>query len=331
MSERPIFILGVHKSGTSLLRSLLDGHPALHAIPLETHFPWCLGLPCQYPRRHARGVHPMDHGSIQARMRSVVEEYQRGGDPRADAYLPGRFNLAAFDAYLASHLPAARSIAEQFTHYRDAIQQSLTGSPVPPGLRSVEKSVDNVEHAAWLLKHFPGARFVFILRNPYANLHSFGRFTASKGRFPSLAQPLRTIELGFHFAALYRSTMPEVHIVRYEDLLTAPRPTMTAIADHLDLPWDDTLLSPTALGESWGGNSGTGQAMERIDPTQAERWKADISAIEVDLVNRSSLRGYLEDEGYPPHTMKGVWQPEPGTSWRTYLRNRLFRLFTDGS
>ena len=36
--SRPIFLLGCHKSGTSLLRSLLDGHPDLFVIPIETHF-----------------------------------------------------------------------------------------------------------------------------------------------------------------------------------------------------------------------------------------------------------------------------------------------------
>ena len=34
----PIFLLGSHKSGTSLLRSLLDGHPDLDVLPREAHF-----------------------------------------------------------------------------------------------------------------------------------------------------------------------------------------------------------------------------------------------------------------------------------------------------
>jgi hypothetical protein len=37
LMNQSIFILGAHKSGSSLLRSLLDGHPQLFAIPLETH------------------------------------------------------------------------------------------------------------------------------------------------------------------------------------------------------------------------------------------------------------------------------------------------------
>ena len=33
----PVFLLGSHKSGSSLLRSLLDGHPELAVLPKETH------------------------------------------------------------------------------------------------------------------------------------------------------------------------------------------------------------------------------------------------------------------------------------------------------
>src|SRR6056297_1880138 len=35
--KRKVFILGCHKSGTSLLRSLLDGHKELFVIPIEAH------------------------------------------------------------------------------------------------------------------------------------------------------------------------------------------------------------------------------------------------------------------------------------------------------
>lgn len=36
--ESPIFILGCHKSRTSLLRALFDGHDDLFVVPFETHF-----------------------------------------------------------------------------------------------------------------------------------------------------------------------------------------------------------------------------------------------------------------------------------------------------
>ena len=41
---KPIFILGAHKSGTSYLRALLDGHPDLYVVPLEAHYFQHLGF-----------------------------------------------------------------------------------------------------------------------------------------------------------------------------------------------------------------------------------------------------------------------------------------------
>ena len=38
MNEHPIFLVGAHKSGTSLLRSILDGHPELFTVPFESHY-----------------------------------------------------------------------------------------------------------------------------------------------------------------------------------------------------------------------------------------------------------------------------------------------------
>ena len=35
LASRPVFICGAHRSGTTLLRNLLDGHPALGVLPSE--------------------------------------------------------------------------------------------------------------------------------------------------------------------------------------------------------------------------------------------------------------------------------------------------------
>lgn len=38
MDQKPIFIVGARKSGSSLLRSLFDGHSQLWVIPIETQY-----------------------------------------------------------------------------------------------------------------------------------------------------------------------------------------------------------------------------------------------------------------------------------------------------
>ncbi|MGI8607235.1 MAG: sulfotransferase, partial [Gaiellaceae bacterium] len=49
--KRPVFILGAHKSGTSLLRSLLDATPGFFVLPKEPHFFAYSGRWIDYPLR----------------------------------------------------------------------------------------------------------------------------------------------------------------------------------------------------------------------------------------------------------------------------------------
>ena len=51
MNQKPIFIFGPHKSGTSLLRSLLDGHPDLFSIPIESHVFSGMGMGIRYEKK----------------------------------------------------------------------------------------------------------------------------------------------------------------------------------------------------------------------------------------------------------------------------------------
>ena len=43
--ERPVFVVGYPKSGTTLVVSLLDGHPQLVVFPEETEFMRAIGSP----------------------------------------------------------------------------------------------------------------------------------------------------------------------------------------------------------------------------------------------------------------------------------------------
>ncbi len=38
VAMRPVFVCGVHRSGTTLVRDLIDGHPALSVLPSEGSF-----------------------------------------------------------------------------------------------------------------------------------------------------------------------------------------------------------------------------------------------------------------------------------------------------
>lgn len=77
-----IFILGAHKSGTSLVRSLLDGHPDLNVVPIELHFLRHLGVESQNLLRNDR-----DFEGFKLSFKKLILEYHQSGNVLSDAAL----------------------------------------------------------------------------------------------------------------------------------------------------------------------------------------------------------------------------------------------------
>ena len=77
MKNPPVFIIGSHKSGTSLLRSLLDGHPELYVIPFETHFMASLGRWVQYSYRRQT---PHENFEFSEKFLETLKKYSNSKD-----------------------------------------------------------------------------------------------------------------------------------------------------------------------------------------------------------------------------------------------------------
>ncbi len=169
--KSPIFILGAHKSGTSLLRSLLDGHPDLFVIPLETHVFQAAGYWVDYSLSSER-PQSKSFDEIKQAYRDVVSLYNSDTNQVADANLVNRIDIEAFQRTMQPPVEDFKGLIEL---YFKAIYTSLYRENMPPGKRVVEKSVENAEFAVDLQKLFPDAKFVHIMRNPYANIVALRR------------------------------------------------------------------------------------------------------------------------------------------------------------
>jgi hypothetical protein len=97
------------------------------------------------------------------------------------------------------------------------------------------------------------------------------------------------------------ATHPEVVCVRFEDLVTAPEPTMRRVAERLGLPWSPTLVTPTAFGEARPPNSSYGRQGGVVHPAASSDWIARIA---------DSTRAYIERTLAAEMTLLG-YQPVP--------------------
>lgn len=334
--DEPIFVVGHVKSGTTLVQSLLDGHPDLFVLPLELKFLQHANVPTLPPGNRARGdlpSHRVPYKEAELSPGRVLEAVLGAADP-AD-FLAGRpvsRNLPledwAFDRDLfrdrieradRSSLRAAFvDLAEAFhdAHRRAAGSDrgregggaGAGGTEAPGAVRLVEKTPQQEEHARELARWFPKARFVHVLRNPYAVVNAETRdTTVHRSRRHRIYRPLAK---SLYFLERNRRHLDRYRVVRYEDVVLETEAATRELADFLELPWKPSMLRPTIGGRPWGGNSRTvDEAFEGIDPRPVDAFRDQIAPLDVAVVNRY-FGPMLERHGYDR-------LPDPG--WRKWL------------
>ena len=180
--RNPIFILGSHKSGTSLLRSLLDGHSSLSVIPTETHFFELTGHMVHYALRRSMPAN-YSKDEIRHRLIDYVKRQNNDKNPYSDLCGFSGYDVDRLIRFLDRELPDSRR--DLFELYITALYYAFTGNSISEHSRIVEKSVEQAEHATLLRKYFPDSQFLHIIRNPYATLVAI-RKVQSRRRYPDL-------------------------------------------------------------------------------------------------------------------------------------------------
>lgn len=202
------FVVGVGRSGTTLLRLMLDAHPDL-AIPTETHFLASL-------------LSPKGDVSPEALLARVT-----GSETWPNM---GMAVEALAEAVAAEPDPSPTAIARVFYRLYAAQRGKARWGDKTPPYRSIMPAI-----AAAL----PEARFVHIIRDgrdvalSYRGLW-FGRGDDVEAQAQFWVQEVeRTRRLGAQVNAVE---------IRYEDLVADPVRTLTALCARLDLPFDPVML-----------------------------------------------------------------------------------------
>ncbi len=276
---RGVFVVGVARSGTSLLKALLDGHPQLWVPSAESFaVDWC------------EASDPVAAFLALPRYDALLPE---GSDARREVervlraeFAPGQGAPRAVLAFLKA-MARVQAPAVSATHW-------------------VEKTPKHLRAVPDFLKSFGGrARVVCVVRDPRAVLASQAK-RWERGRTPEGMRHFarrwatgdaltreyqrRATQAGFGFMA-----------VRYEDLVAQPEAIMREVATHLDIPWDPMLVAPTRGGTAWGGNSsyGTDGAPSQISDVSLRRYEQELPASIVTGVSRLLARR-MEAWGYEP-------------------------------
>lgn len=320
-----IIICGIHKSGTSLLRNLLDDHSEIFCIPIETHF---FQLSNYYINNEFRKSIPKKSNlnDLKLNLNNWLKHYNDLENPYADSIVKNFFDLQLFNNEIES-LNENSSLNEKINTYFNSIRNSLN-TKIKSKTYLLEKSTENAEVALHYKKHFPTAKFIHIVRNPYSNMVALRKFKTLDNKYPYLQKIIQVFENNlYHLYHNVELIGNDYYVLRYEDLLQHPREEMEKLCAFLSIEFEDILLQPTMLGKPWGGNSTTGKVFSTIDASGLNKWEKEIHPLEVYYLNKK-FPFFFRDYKYEMKEIKGtIFKPCPHEDIKHYFHNRLLNFY----
>ncbi|MHA1768088.1 MAG: sulfotransferase family protein [Promethearchaeota archaeon] len=325
MNQEPIFLLGAHKSGTSLLRSIFNGHSQIYTIPIEAHYFQNMKYWVDYEYRAQRPQNLTNDEIIES-FCNWIHTCNSSEDPYSDSIAKGLFNEDKFKEVF-SEIKYTQSEKERIEIYFRAIYYSVSGKFLPEEIRIVEKSIENAEFAVELSTFFPRAKFIHIVRNPYANIVSLRKFKSIYHDFALIPRVIKSLYNSYYYLYKNSKIIQNYYILKYEDLVTEPELQIKKICQFLNLPFEDILLIPTYQGKPWVGNSTSGEPFRGIESSRLNKWKKEIHPMEIYYVNKI-FPFVLRDYGYEIISQSGsFWKKARGENLKRYLYNRIYRFY----
>ena len=327
MNQEPIFIIGPHKSGTSLLRNLFDGHKDLFVIPIESHFFQHLGFWIDYGIRTQK---PKDYNNqeIEKNYINWIKKSNTIPGGKSDSDTRGFWNLEKFKILLKENINDIRkkNFKSLIELYIESMFYSLYNKNIPENKRIVEKSVDHAEFAIYLKKLFPKAKFIHIIRNPYSNLVSLRKFKSENG-YPFMKSLMESFYNNYYYLYMNKRVIEtDYYIIKYEDLINNPKQSIDKISDFLNIEKHEILYKPTVNGNLWEGNSTTNKRFKGISNSHLNKWKEEIYPLEINLINKN-FKFILEKYNYEYIPYRNSFFPNKKESFKHYFANRIFYKF----
>ena len=274
LPTRAAFVVGLKRSGTSLLKSLLDGHPGLWVLPRESKtFHW----------REAK-----DPVAALLKKTKYRECFPEGSDEGA-----------AFDAALSKRLTpeALSSVPESIRALADTVAE-VRGCPTA-ATYWMEKTPDHLLDVSGLLRAFgPQTRVVCTIRDPRAQIASRARRRAPGEHFP-ISRFAYKWALADSLMEHFEANHPEFLLVRYEDTVLKTRETVERVLRHLELDWTENQLTPTREGTDWSANSSYEKKTQGITTGSLERYREQLEPSQIEEIERL-LAPRMRRRGYEP-------------------------------
>ena len=325
MNQNPIFIFGPHKSGSSLLRSLLDSHPQLFVIPVESHVFARMGFGIVYDKKKQDAL-ISDRSEIAKRFAMRIKESNETTDLKGGSYAFNKFDMDIFKKNITK-INEESNLQFIIETYFSAIYASLTGKKLSEDIRIVEKSVEHAEFAQLIKILYPSSKMIHIIRNPYSNIVSWRKYSSTDKKYPQLAPIIKSLILNYKYLINNKRTIDDYYVIKYEELVTSPESEMGKLSDFLQIEYQSSLISPTVGGKPWAGNSTENVYFQGISSNRLNSWQDEITSLEVYYINKF-FEKYLDEFGYTIYEKnQSFMKPILNETLKSFVHNRMLKYF----
>lgn len=270
MNNDPVFIVGTERSGSNLLRLILDAHSRI-SVPHPPHI-------CRYFRPLESTYSGLDDDDNFAHLVSDVLRLLRVHIHPWDCPIDG-------DRILEEARP--RSVlgvmAALYDQYRVCKGKDRWGC----------KSTFMINHTDEVLDHFPNALFIWLVRDPRDVAVSSARSVFSPFH-PHFVSVLWTEQQRLGQDLMERLGSQQVHLLHYEDLLADPEVIVSQLCDFLEEEFEPAMLRffeteearrSALLSESWRNSNkpiirgNSGKYREQMKVAEIRRVEAVTGAL----------------------------------------------------
>jgi hypothetical protein len=256
-NHKPVFIGGTQRSGTSLLRALIDSNTDIFFPQAEMKF-------------FVRFNHRLkDYEPIQTKknLRSFLNDY---GKYRAILARAGLTN----DSYFFRHLSSNN---DSWASVYDTIMTTLASSEKKS--RWGEKSPGNEYFSDQILSFYPNAKIICTIRDPRGVIASSRRRYTRGFIKPMIRWKLSVRKIIHDFKRLPAESF---QIIFYEDLILDFENTMQRVFDFLETKPFHTLDRLQVESDKWG-EGGTTSYPDRKKAKETIFWKHTLNAYKDEL------------------------------------------------
>ena len=252
IEEPTVFVLGCPRSGTTIFRCMLMGHPEIYAGP---------------------ELHMMQFESLLQRERALIEigtSWMVMGFSQTIQDLTGWSERQAFH-YVSTLTKRDLPIEDVYRIIHGYCPRPIVADKSPSLTRSVA-TMEKIE------KLFANPRYLYITRHPYSVIESMMRVQIEPPK-PKYILPIAD-ELWVRANTNVRTFLSGVpqdhwHQLSYEDLMRSPEATLKGVTDFLGLTYEPSMADPYE-GERLMKGVGCVNLPKRknVEPELADVWKS---------------------------------------------------------